>query len=126
MSEENKALDPFVLAVRAIINSHEGKYFIEWLAMNQRDAVRDAASSTNKDDMLKISGRLAEYEYILGSINTALEHLKIGEIELDIGEYIFAKKSYGARCKCGFFKKLFFQLRAFFAPTASSEPQHKI
>ena len=126
MSEEDSKLDPFVIAVRSIINSPDAKYFIEWLAMNQRDAVRDAASSTNKDDMLKISGRLSEYEYILGSINTALAQLQSGEIELDIGEFMFAKKSYCARRKCGFFSRVFLQLRTLFVRAVSSEPQHKI
>lgn len=125
-NEENRKADPFVLAVQAIINSPEAKYFIGWLAMNQRDAVRDAASSTNKDDMLKISGRLSEYEFILGSINSAMEKLHAGEIELDIGEFMFAKKSHGARRKCGFFSRIFFQLRTLFVRAVSSEPQNKI
>lgn len=113
MSDKSENLDPFERAVRSIVNNQDSRFFFEWLVRNQQEAVRDAASSTSSEDMLKISGRLYEYEYILSSINSALSAANIGEIELYIADNIFAHADFSKKKKNGRFKSFFNFFRVF-------------
>ncbi len=113
MSDKSENLDPFERAVRSIVNNQDARFFFEWLVRNQQEAVRDAASSTSSEDMLKISGRLYEYEYILSSINSALSAANIGEIELYIADNIFAHADFSKKKKNGRFKSFFNFFRVF-------------
>nr|DAQ72570.1 MAG TPA: hypothetical protein [Caudoviricetes sp.] len=121
--EQNILKDPFVRAVNAIIQSDESKFFIEWLVRNQQEAIRAAASSTNPNDMLKIAGRIYEYDFILSAVSDAANRLGKGDIELFVSDAFFARMQY-AKQKTSLWKKFLnlFRLRG----TASSEPQHKI
>lgn len=125
--EQNILKDPFVRAVNAIIQSGDSKFFIEWLVRNQQEAVRAAASSTNPNDMLKIAGRIYEYDFILSSVSDAASKLGKGDIELFVSDAFFARMQY-TKQKTSLWKslwKIFLKLFRF-RETASSEPQHKI
>lgn len=121
--EQNILKDPFVRAVNAIIQSDESKFFIEWLVRNQQEAIRAAASSTNPNDMLKIAGRIYEYDFILSAVSDAANRLGKGDIELFVSDAFFARMQY-AKQKTSLWKKFLNLFR--FRGTASSEPQHKI
>lgn len=120
--EQNILKDPFVRAVNAIIQSNESKFFIEWLVRNQQEAIRSAASSTNPNDMLKIAGRIYEYDFILSAVSDAANRLGKGDIELFVSDAFFARMQY-AKQKTGLWKKFLNLFR--FRGTASSEPQQK-
>lgn len=123
---DNEKADPFVRAVRAIVLNDEARFFVEWLVRNKEQAVSDAAASTNADDMLKISGRIYEYEFLLSSIDEALEKAQCGDVELYIGERLYSKARYGRKARAVSAVAKFFKGLFRLGGTGSSEPQHKI
>ncbi len=89
--------DPFVRAVRSIAMSEESKFFLEWLVRNYAEAARDAAASSSAEDMLKISGRLYEYDFIIRSVSDALEQANCGEIELFVSDSLYGRVKFARK-----------------------------